>query len=305
MGSRMNDPSLQRGRSCAPSCSASSTRSSRRRTSRSAPRSGSGSPPSSPTTCSATARCSGCSTTRGHRDHGQRPGRRSTSSAAASSTRTDDPVHLRGAPAPGHRPHRLPGGPADRRVLAAGRRAPGRRLPRQRDHPAAGLQRVDADHPQVLQGPVHRRRPDRLRHALAGDGRAAERLRRGPAQHHRLRRYRHREDDAAQRAVVVHPGRRADRHHRGRRRAAAPAGARRPAGVAGRPTSRARARSPSATWSATRCACGPTGSWSGECPRRRVAGHAPGDEHRPRRLAVHGARQLARATRSPGWRPWC
>ena len=48
-----------------------------------------------------------------------------------------------------------PGGTADRRVVAAGRRAAGRRLPRQRDHPAAGLQRVDAHHPQVLEGPVH------------------------------------------------------------------------------------------------------------------------------------------------------
>ena len=33
----------------------------------------------------------------------------------------------------------------------------------------------------------------------------------------------------------------------------------------GRPTSRARARSRSATWSATRCACGPTGSSSARC----------------------------------------
>ena len=88
-------------------------------------------------------------------------------------TRTDVVLHLRGAPAPGHRPDRLPGRTADRRVVAAGRRPPGRRLARQRDHPAAGVQRVDADDPQVLQGPVHRRRPDRLRHPLAGDGRAA------------------------------------------------------------------------------------------------------------------------------------
>ena len=40
-------------------------------------------------------------------------------------------------------------------------------------------------------------------------------------------------------------------------------------------------------------------------PRRRGAGHAAGDEHRPRRLAVDGARQLARATPSPAWRRWC
>ena len=41
----------------------------------------------------------------------------------------------------------------------AGRRPPGRRLARERHHPAAGLQRIHADHPQVLQGPVHRRGP--------------------------------------------------------------------------------------------------------------------------------------------------
>ncbi len=43
----------------------------------------------------------------------------------------------------------------------------------------------------------------------------------------------------------------------------------------------------------------------GECPRRRGAGHAPGDEHRPRRLAVDAARQHARATPWPAWRRWC
>ena len=38
----------------------------------------------------------------------------------------------------------------------------------------------------------------------------------------------------------------------------------------------------------------------GEVPRRREPGHAAGDEHRPRRLAVHRARQLAaRRHRAP------
>ena len=59
-------------------------------------------------------------------------------------------LHLRGAPAPGHRADRLPGRPPHRRVLAAGRRAPRRRLARQRDHPAARRQRLHAHHPQVL-----------------------------------------------------------------------------------------------------------------------------------------------------------
>ena len=45
-------------------------------------------------------------------------------------------------------------------------------------------------------------------------------------QHRHLRRHRLRQDDAAQRPVQLHPGRRAHRHHRGRRRAAAPPAAR-------------------------------------------------------------------------------
>ena len=43
----------------------------------------------------------------------------------------------------------------------------------------------------------------------------------------------------------------------------------------------------------------------GRGPRRRIAGHAPGHEHRPRRLALHGPLKLARATPSPAWKPWC
>src|SRR5207253_959390 len=42
----------------------------------------------------------------------------------------------------------------------------------------------------------------------------------------------------------------------------------------GRPvprTSRARARSASATWSATRCGCGPTGSWWGSAGAARLS----------------------------------
>ncbi len=39
-------------------------------------------------------------------------------------------VHLRGAPAPGHRAHRVVGRPPHRRVVADGRRPPGRRVAR-------------------------------------------------------------------------------------------------------------------------------------------------------------------------------
>ena len=54
---------------------------------------------------------------------------------------------------------------------------------------------------------------------------------RGPAQRRRLRRYRCRKDHHPERALVVHPLRRAHRHHRGRRRAPAQAGPRGPARV--------------------------------------------------------------------------
>ena len=56
------------------------------------------------------------------------------------------------------------------------------------------------------------------------------------------------------------------------------------------PTSRAAARSPSATSSRTACACGPTGSWSASAVPARPR-HAPGHEHGPRRLDHHHPRQ--------------
>ena len=55
-----------------------------------------------------------------------------------------------------------------------------------------------------------------------------------PPEHRHQRRYRHRQDDAAQRAVVADRQRRAHRHHRGRGRAPARPGAPHPAGVAAR-----------------------------------------------------------------------
>ena len=99
---------------------------------------------------------------------------------------------------------------------------------------------------------------------------AARRHGGGRHEHPRLRRYRHRQDHAAQRAVELHAARGAHRHHRGRRRAAAAPGARRSASRPGRRTSRATGRSPSATSSATRCACGPIASSSARsaAPRR-------------------------------------
>ena len=107
----------------------------------------------SPTTSSATGRSS--------RPARRAPSRRSWSTApnqiyverAGKIEETDDGLHRRRAPAADHRPDRLAGRPADRRVLADGRRASSRRQPRERDHPAARAARADADDPQVLGRP--------------------------------------------------------------------------------------------------------------------------------------------------------
>ncbi len=105
--------------------------SSRRRGSRA--RTGCGSPPRSRTTSSATARSSGsCPTPRS---------RRSWSTAPRDLDRAPRPalahrryVHRRVAPAADHHEDGRPGRPAYRRVVADGRRAPARRLARERDH---------------------------------------------------------------------------------------------------------------------------------------------------------------------------
>ena len=124
-----------------------------------------------------------------------------------------------------------------------------------------------------------------------------------PAQHPDLRRHRLRQDDPAQRPVRLHPRRRAHRHHRGRRRAAAAPAARAAAGVAAaehRGQGRGRHPRPGAQLAAD----APRPHRRRRGPRRRRARHAPGDEHRPRRLDHHRARQHARATASRAWRPW-
>ena len=63
--------------------------------------------------------------------------------------------------------HRQPGRPPRRRILADLRRAPARRLPRQRHRPAAGDRRAGAHHPQVQEGQADPRPagPVRLDHA--------------------------------------------------------------------------------------------------------------------------------------------
>ncbi len=100
------------------------------------------------------------------------------------------------------------------------------------------------------------------------------------------------QDDDPQRPVVVHPERRADRHDRGRRRAPAPPGARHHArGAPGQPRGRGRDHDPPPAAQRDAHAARPD-------HRRRVsigrgAGHAPGDDDRPGRLALDRSRQHA------------
>ena len=104
----------------------------------------------------------------------------------------------------------------------------------------------------------------------ADGGRLPQRLRPGRAEHPHLGRYRHRQDDAPERALGGDARQRPDRHDRGRGRAAAPPAARASARVAPEEhRGRGRGRR-SATSSATPCACGPTGSSSARsaAPRR-------------------------------------
>ena len=109
----------------------------------------------------------------------------------------------------------------------------------------------------------------------------------------RLRRHQLGQDDAAQRAVGLHPGRGADRHHRGLRRAPAPAAPRHLAGVA--PAER-RGQGPGhhPRPRAQLAAHAPRPHRRRRGPRPGDHRHAPGDEHRPRRLADHRPRQLGR-----------
>ena len=140
---------------------------------------------------------------------------------------------------------------------------------------------------------LHAGRSRRGRDVVGAAARAARRGGPRAAERPRQRRHRLGQDDDAQRAVVVHPRRRADRHGRGRCGAAPAAGARGPAGGAARRRSRAAARCTSAGWCATRCGCGPDRIIVGEVRGPRGARHALRDVQRPRRLAVDRARRLA------------
>ncbi len=142
----------------------------------------------------------------GHRDHGQRA-REDLRRARWPTDRERSAIRLRATSAAGHRTHRRQRGPPDRRVVAPGRRATVRRFTRQRRHPTLGGARIVADDPQVLRDAAPGRRPRPVQVDDTTDGGAAERVRPGPPQHHRLGRHGHRQDDAAERPVVVHPDR--------------------------------------------------------------------------------------------------
>ena len=212
------------------------------------------------------------------RGHGQRAGPRLR--RACRQDREDRRrVRRRSAPRADHREDRLAGRPARRRGVADGRRSPARRQPRQRDPAAALPERADADDPQVRTRPVHDRRPDRVRHADREGGELPRRLRAGAAQRAHLRRHRHRQDDAAERPLGLRPRRRAHRHDRGRGRAAAAAAARRPArDPPGEHRGQGRGADPRPRAQRPAHAARPDHRRRG--PRRRVARHAPGDEHR-------------------------
>jgi MinD-like ATPase involved in chromosome partitioning or flagellar assembly len=105
-------------------------------------------------------------------------------------------------------------------------------------------------------------------------------LRRGSAQHPHHRGNRHRQDHAAQRRVVVHPGGPADRHHRGRRGTPTRPGAR---GPPREPPAqhRGQGRGDRARPGAQRPAHAARSDRRRRGARARGPRHAPGDEHRP------------------------
>ena len=112
----------------------------------------------------------------------------------------------------------------------------------------------------------------------------------GAGEHGGLGRHRLGQDDADERPLVVHPRGRAGGDDRGRRRAAAPAAARRPDGdPAGEHRGQRRDHDPRPGQERPADAARP--DHRRRVPGRRDARHAPGDEHRPRRLDDHDPRQ--------------
>ena len=204
----------------------------------------------------------------GHRGHGQRPEpglHRAQRQARADQRRLPE----RRARQAHHRSDHRPDRPPHRRVEPEGRRPPARRLARQRDHRAAVARRTGDHRPQVRRQAVHGGRPRPLRHGDGRDVRLPAGLRRGPPQHLRLRRHRLGQDDDAQRPLVVHPRATSGSSRSRTRPSCSSARSTSSRWSPGRRTSRAKARSRSATCCATPCTCAPTGSsWASAAAAR-------------------------------------
>ena len=123
-------------------------------------------------------------------------------------------------------------------------------------------------------------------------------LRPRAAEHADLRRHRRRQDDAAERAVELHPRARAHRDDRGRGRIAAAPGARGAARNASAERRR-QGRGPAAPAGRQRPAYAPRPHRRRRGARRGSARHAAGDEHRPRRIADDHPRQHAARRAGP------
>ena len=198
----------------------------------------------------------------------------------------------RGASAAHHQQDRLGGRPPGRRIASDVRRAPARRLARQRRGAADRRRRPAGVDPQILQEAVQPQQAGRDRRAAAADGRAARRRRQGAHHHHHLGRHRLRQDHDAQRALRLHLREGAPDHHRGRRRAAAAAAACRAHGDAAA-QHRGQGRNPPARTRQERAAHAARPHHPRRVPRRGSLRHAAGHEHRPRRLDGDHPRQYA------------
>ena len=209
------------------------------------------------------------------------------------------PLPRQRPPAAHRQPHRRHRRPADRRVLADGRRPPARRQPRQRRHRADRHRRRGGLDPQVLQEALQPRAAGRRSGAMPACV-AEFLLRRGPQPRldRDLRRHRLGQDHPAQRPLGGDPPQGAADHHRGRRRAAAAAAAR---GAHGDPAAehRGQGRDPPARAGQERPAHASRPGDPGRGARRGSLRHAAGHEHRPRRLDGHHPRQHAARRHHP------
>src|SRR5579859_767264 len=223
-------------------------------------------------------------------DHGQWP-RSDLRRAVGTPVPDEGGLHRRSPPAPDHRKDRRPGGPPGGRGQPDVGRPAARRQPGQRGRATDSAGRLAAHDPQVCRRSVHGRRSHLVRHLDRAGVRVAGGVRARPAEHRDQRGDGLRQDDHAERALLVHSRRRADRHDRGRGGTATASGSRAAAGIAagqpGRPRPDHDPRSgPQLAADATR----PDHHRRG--PRRRRPGRAAGHEHWPRWLHHHRARQF-------------